>query len=282
MSVTTDDDDIPGLRPDGRPDPAYPASLGIISASASRRSAAFAIDAAFFGVLLAPVLIGAVPLILGIVSDRSDPSRWSSHPDFLTVVVLWAISQGLVSIFTVVQLGLHGVRGVTIGKAMVGIRSVNVAHFGKPGFWRMVLRALVLSAAFTVVPYLGVVPFLLSPLWDREKRGRGWHDKIGRNWLINARRGVDPFDSKALRHARRALTAPTAGEAQKLPSLATGTAWGGPTFVPSARSSSGVISHAAGDGAVHEEWQPPLVGHTPAQPIPGCPRPRAGCCCRRR
>jgi uncharacterized RDD family membrane protein YckC len=275
MSVTLDEDDIvPGLMADGRPDPAYAASLGIVHAGLGRRAASFAIDASVFIVLLLPVLIGAVPLILGMVAENPDPASWPASPDFVTAAIFYLVSQGLVSVFTIVQLALHGLTGRTVGKSILGIRSVNVATFGKPGFWRIVLRALVLSAAFTLVPYLGVIPFLLSPLWDAEKRGRGWHDRIGRNWLIDVRRGLDPFDAKALRHARRALTAPVIPEGQDLPSLATGTAWGGPAFVPSARSSSGVISHG-GDDPVEEKWNAPELGARPvvaaAAPNPAAP-----------
>lgn len=260
MSVTldTDDDVIPGLLPDGRPDPAYAASLGIVAAGRGRRATAFVIDAAIYVVLLLPLLVGALPMMLGIVEANPDPTRWVSQSDFLLVLILWLVGQGAVTIFTIVQLALHGVRGVTVGKAILGIRSVNVATFGKPGFWRVVLRALVLSTAFTLVPYLGAIPFLLSPLWDPEQRGRGWLDRLGNNWLIDTRRGLDPANVKALRHARRALGAPVSTGVEALPSLATGTAWAGPTFVPAARSSSGVVSASRADSPA-PAWEPPTI-----------------------
>ena len=260
MSVTLDDDDdqTPGLGADGRPDPAYAASLGMIPAPFGRRSVAFAIDAAAFLFLLLPIFIGSIPRWLDLIAEVPDVSRWMARPEFIASLIWYAVGQGLVTILTVVQLILHGVRGVTIGKAAMGIRSVNVATFGKPG-GRVVLRALVFSAAFTVVPYIGAIPFLLSPLWDSEQRGRGWLDRIGRNWLIDVRQGLDPFDTKALRHARRALTAPAVAEARELPSLATGAAMGALAFVPSARSSSGVVSPAL-DGEAASDWQPPEFG----------------------
>ena len=204
MSVTLDDDDpIPGVGADGRPDPAYAASLGLIPAALARRSAAFVIDAAIYVILLLPVFVGAVPRWLELFAEVPDVSRWFGQPEFTASLIWYAVGQAFVTILTIVQLVLHGTRGVTIGKAILGIRSVNVATFGRPGWW-IVLRALVLSAAFTVIPYLGAVPFLISPLWDPERRGRGWLDRIGRNWFIDVRRGLDPLDTKALRHARRA------------------------------------------------------------------------------
>lgn len=269
MTVTLDDDVIPGLLPDGRPDPHYAASLGLVPATPGRRSAAFAIDLAVFVMLGLPVSIGALPLAFGINADRPPYANvWLAtvnHPDYWLALILFIVGEALVTIFVVVQLLVHGAKGLTMGKAMVGLRSINVVTLGKPGIGRILLRGLVFGAAFVVVPYLGVVPFLLSPLWDPQKRGRGWLDKVGKSWLVDVRRGTDPYDVKAMRHARRALTAPLVAEQQELPSLATGTAWAGPTFVPATRSSSGVVSHApAGEPA--PQWDAPAIG-MPAEPV---------------
>ena len=262
MTVTLDDDVIPGLLPDGRPDPQYAASLGLVPATPGRRSAAFGIDAGAYILLALPILLGALPLALKIIADRPPYANvWLAtihHPNYLLALILYIVGQGLVAIFVIVQLSLHGVKGITLGKAVVGLKSVNVTTFEKPGIGRVVLRALVFGVAFVIVPYLGVVPFLLSPLWDPQKRGRGWLDKVGKNWLVDVRRGLDPYDVKAMRHARRALNAPVLVEEQRLPSLATGTAWAGPAFVPSARSSSGVVTHAATDEPT-PPWEEPEI-----------------------
>jgi len=274
VTVTLDDDVIPGLLPDGRPDPQYAASLGLVAATPGRRSAAFAIDLAVFIVLGLPVSIGALPLALGINADRPPYANvWLAtvnHPDYLLALILFIVGEGLVTIFVLVQLLLHGAKGVTLGKSLLGLRSINVTTLGKPGTGRILLRGLVFGAAFVVVPYLGVVPFLLSPLWDPQKRGRGWLDKVGGNWLVDVRRGTDPYDVKAMRHARRALTAPVVAAEQELPSLATGTAWAGPAFVPATRSSSGVVSHSpAGEAA--PQWDEPAIGMPAAPVVPSAP-----------
>jgi hypothetical protein len=274
VSVTLEEDDevILGLDGEGRPDPDYAKSLGIVSASAGLRSLAFAIDAAIVLLHTLPLSLGTLPLWLGVVLARPTPGPVAivTSDAFITGLIFYAIGQGAVSIFVLVQVILHGIRGITVGKAIVGIRSVNVATFAKPGFWRIVLRALVFWCALAIIPILGAVPFLLSPLWDREKRGRGWLDRIGRNWLIDARRGLDPFDAKALRHARKRLTATEVAQAPAMPSLATGAAGAVASFVPASRSRSGVIaprSFGAGHGgdAESESWQPPEVG-TPEPP----------------
>jgi len=274
VTVTLDDDVVPGLLPDGRPDPQYAASLGLVPPTPGRRSAAFAIDLAVFIVLGLPVSIGALPLALGINADRPPYANvWLAtvnHPDYLLALILFIVGEALSTIFVVVQLLVHGAQGVTLGKAMLGVRSINVVTLGKPGVGRILLRGLVFGAAFVVIPYLGVVPFLLSPLWDPQKRGRGWLDKVGKNWLVDVRRGTDPYDVKAMRHARRALTAPIVVAEQELPSLATGTAWAGPTFVPATRSSSGVVSHAPA-GETAPQWDEPVIGLPAAPAAPPSP-----------
>lgn len=265
MSVTLEvpeKEPIPGLLPDGKPDPAYAAALGMVPASAGRRSAAFAIDAAIYGLLTLPMAIGAVPALLRLVADPGAVQAGLGHPD-LQAALLWSIvSQALIVVYVLVQLIVHGLRGVTAGKAIVGIRSVNARTFEKPGFWRMVLRALVVDAALVIVPLIGAVVFLLSPLWDKERRGRGWHDHIGGNWLIDRRRGIDPFDAKALRMARRRLNAPDVDDV-RMPSLATSAS-------DAVRFAAGERSRAAVVGAeVPEPAGVPTPAATAAPARPG-------------
>ncbi len=273
MSVTLDDDhdEILGLLPDGAPDPAWAEALGLVPASAARRSLAFVIDSVLVLIVTLPLSLGAVPLLTGILIEEAAPSvdLIVQNPAFGSMVVLYAIGQGLLSILVLIQLLLHGFRGVTVGKTMVGIRSVDVVRFARPGFWRVVLRAGVFWVALTIVPVIGGVPFLLSPLWDRQGRGRGWLDRIGKTWLVDIRDGLDPFDQKAMRHAIKRALAPTAGPVYTLPSLATGSAGAVPSFVPAGRSSSGVIGIAPTDAAGARPWIPPVMGSAERGPTPG-------------
>lgn len=277
MSVTLDEEEdvVHGLDENGRPDPGYARALGIVPASAGLRSLAFTIDAAIVLILTLPLSLGTLPLWFSVILVEPTPDPMSLLRDdaFILGLIFYLIGQGILSIFVLVQLILHGVRGITVGKKIVGIRSVQVARFTKPGFWRIVLRGLVFWASLAVIPILGAVPFLLSPLWDREKRGRGWLDLIGGNWLINIRSGLDPFDQKALRHARKRATATEVAPEAQMPSLATGAAGAVPSFVPAGRSRSGVISARSFD-ADQTGWQPPPVGvpdARPPQPQPPAP-----------
>lgn len=266
-----DDEPTPGLGVDGRPDPAYAAQLGLVPASAGRRSAAFALDAGVWVALAVPGVIGAA-MLAGAVGRAAWDVASVPAGELVLPLVMIGVSQGLLVIFGLVQLILHGRSARTLGKAALGLRSVNVTRFGPPGFWRVVLRVLVLWAGQLVLPLVGPAVLFASSAWDPEQRGRSWLDRIGGCYVVDVRRGLDPLDAKALRHARRAFTASAPESAPKPPSLATDRAPGEAPFIPSARSSSGVVSATGGAAA---EWSPPPLG-APAQPLADAPlRPTA-------
>ncbi|WP_170298578.1 RDD family protein, partial [Agromyces allii] len=279
MSITmhVDDEPTPGLGPDGRPDPAYAAALGLVPAPTGRRSAAFTIDAAIWIVLAAPTIFGAVALSTAVLEAGGDASTVDlaglSGP-----LIAIAVGQALTAVFGLIQLISHGLRGVTVGKAALGIRSVSVVDFGKAGFWRIALRALVLWLSWVVLLAIGPALMFLSSNWDPERRGRSWLDRIGRSYAVDARHGLDPFDAKAMRHAQRLLASPREQGSVKPPSLASDRPAGEEFLIPSQRSSSGVVS--AGGSVDTGQWAPPPVGATappapgqPGQPAPGLPSP---------
>lgn len=265
------DEPVPGVGDDGRADPAYAAALGLRPAPAGRRSAAFAIDAAGWALLSVPSAIGAVHAAPVVLSGAVTDAATLAGP-----ILLMGVGQLLLTAYGLTQLALHGRRGVTIGKASLGLRSVDVAAFGPPGFWRVALRALVLWASQAVLPFVGPALCFASGLWDPEGRGRSWLDRVGRCLVVDARRGLDPFDGKALRHARRQLEAVPRADRAVLPSLASDRAVDERTFIPAARSSSGVVAAppsvepVSGGGA----WAPPIA--PPASPPSSSPpRPPA-------
>lgn len=108
----------------------------------------------------------------------------------------------------VVQWLCHGLRGVTLGKALVGLRTVD-ADTGRPiGLGRALLRYLFVGVV-GAIPVLGWV-VLLSPLFDRERR-QGWHDKAVRALVVDAALGTDPVRAAATAQARLdGLLAPAA------------------------------------------------------------------------
>lgn len=256
------DEPVPGVGDDGRADPAYAAALGLRPAPAARRSAAFAIDAAGWALASVPSAIGAAQAAPVVLSGAATDAAALAGP-----LLLMGIGLLLPTAYGLTQLALHGRRGVTIGKAALGLRSVDVAAFGPPGFWRVVLRVLVLWSSQVVLPVAGPALCFASGLWDPERRGRSWLDRIGRCLVVDARGGLDPFDGRALRHARRQLEAAPRADRGVLPSLASDRAVDERTFIPAARSSSGVVAAPPAGDAVGGAgaWAPPPVAASAAE-----------------
>jgi hypothetical protein len=256
----------PGYLPNGRADPTYAPQLGLVPAPPGRRSLAFAFDALIWMAIVSIGVFGTLPLWQSLPPDLTDLPVVLENEHFGTALIFLVVSQGLLTVLGLVQLIMHGVRGVTFGKMIFTVRTVRATTFAKPGFWRVVARAFLMYLVALLVPLLGAVVFLLSPLWDPERRGRGWHDRFLGVWMIDVKNGLDPTDAKALRLARKAAAAAPIADLAPLPSLATRAGHAADVdFVPSARSSSGVIAaHASRESSVPlsplEPWDPPAIG----------------------
>lgn len=263
---------VEGLDDDGRPDPAYAAALGLRPAPLGRRALASIIEFAFYSLLQLPYWLVALPTLIKVATGSLQPYGLASHPNLVWMIVATAASAVLTTAFTVVQIVLHGRKGVTLGKALTGIRSINVATLARPGIGRALVRALVLWAIF-LVPVIGPVLFFVSPLLDREKRGRGWLDKVGGTWFVDVRDGLDPYHDKKMRIARKTVSAEPEAAKSELPSLATPAGSLAQAYRPGARISSGVVG-AARPQQLHTEQvglvaQP--VQDVPSHTVPGMP-----------
>ena len=235
---------IEGLDASGRPDPAYAAVLGLLRAPFGRRALAAVCDAAIWAVLQLPLWLGALPLLLKFADGSISAYGLINHPSFVLAVVMAAVTTLLSLVFLVVQLILHGVKGMTIGKAIAGIRSVNVRTLERPKVGAVFLRFLILAAS-GIVPVLGPALLLSSPTFDPEGRGRGLHDKASKIWLVDIRRGLNPYDEKRMRVARKMVKAEPTPERSALPSLATSTDPAAqPQYRPGNRASAGVLGVA--------------------------------------
>ncbi|MFD1340773.1 RDD family protein, partial [Microbacterium lemovicicum] len=260
--------EIEGIDAQGRADPAYAAALGLLRAPFGRRALAALIDAALWLILAIPFLVGAVPLLLKLATGSISAYGFLNHPDFILAAVLAAVSTLLGLIYLVVQLILHGVKGRTIGKALTGIRSVDVRTLAKPRVGRVLVRFLLLIAA-GIVPVVGVALMLVSPTFDPERRGRGLHDKAAGMWLVDVRRGLNPYDEKRMRVARKMVKAEPVLGRSALPSLATPTLPGAqPEYRPGSRVSAGILGLAK----PHDSRERPSVGLSLATPtVPSAP-----------
>lgn len=219
--------------------------LGLVAAAPGVRTWAFLIDALVVVLLASPAAVGLL-VDLGWVS---------------TLLVI--IGAGLPTVFCVIQLALHGRRGVTVGKASMRLRSVRLDDYGRPGFWRVVLRAVVLTAS-NVIPVIGPLVLLTSNLWH--PRGRSVLDRVAGCWLLDVRAGIDPFDETAMRRARRALEEPLRDVSEHLPSLAT-VAAGERPVLDDRRSRAGIV------GVSRQSWTE--RADVPAAAVPAVSDPAA-------
>ncbi|UWF77724.1 RDD family protein [Microbacterium neungamense] len=261
---------IEGVDAAGRPDPAYAAALGLRRAPFGRRALAAACDGAIWLLLQLPLWLGGVPLLLKLATGAVSPYGFLNHPDFTLAVVMAAITVLLTLVFGVVQLILHGRKGVTVGKAVAGIRTVNVRTLERPGVGPVLLRFLMVSAA-GLIPLLAPA-FLISPTFDPQGRGRGWHDKATNVWLVDVRKGLHPYDEKRMRVARKAVKAEPVPERAPLPSLATPVDPGAqPEYRPGSRLSAGVVGvarpHDPRAREASDRPSAPVPSSSPASPV---------------
>ncbi|WP_293698211.1 RDD family protein, partial [uncultured Agrococcus sp.] len=255
---------VEGLDDDGNPDPEYAAMLGLVPAPYGRRALASIIEFVIYGLLMSPYLIFVVPYLINILTGMLDVYGFVQHPNFILILLVWLFSFVLTLAFMIVQVSLHGKKGVTIGKAFVGIRSVNVKTLEAPGFWRAVWRGLLMSLVF-YVPVIGPALFFVSPFFDQQRRRRGWLDYAGGTWFVDIRAGLNPYDRKRMRIARKNAKVELNDDEEQLPSLATeAVERESLQYVPSARGSSGVLGAAV-----------PEVGHSAPAPSAGQSPPSA-------
>lgn len=238
------DEEIEGLDAAGRPDPAYAAALGLIPAPYGRRFFAVTIDVVVYVLTQIPFWVFAFPLLLMFARSEITLYGLVNHPNFILAAIMAGISTLLTLALLIVQGVFQGRMGVTIGKGITGIRAISAGPLAKPGFWRIVLRTLIVSCS-NIVPLIGPALFFLSALRDPEQRGRAWHDYAARVWLIDVTNGLDPYDAKRIRIARKVVKVEVAPQAHALPSLAT--AEGGdiqPGYRPAHSVSAGVLGVA--------------------------------------
>ncbi|MEV7618949.1 RDD family protein [Microbacterium sp. NPDC089321] len=247
---------IEGLDESGRPDPAYAAALGLLPAPLGRRALAAVYDGAAWMLVQLPFLIGSVPLLMKLANGSISAYGLVNHPGFTLAVVMASITALLSLALAIVQWSLHAVKGMTIGKALTRIRTVNVRTLGKAGFLRLLLRYLIVGAA-GLLPAIGSVLFLLSPVFDPQRRGRGWHDKASGVWLVDVRAGLNPFDEKRMRVARKMVKAEPTRERVVLPSLATPV---DPSQQPAYRPGSRVSAGVLGVARPHDANERPVIG----------------------
>ncbi|MFJ6679767.1 RDD family protein [Microbacterium sp. NPDC091382] len=234
---------IEGLDERGRPRPEYAAGLGLVPAPIGRRVLAMIIEGVFIGLLQLPMLLVALPAIIDAVGTADPVDAVFGRSDAVWIVVCSVVPYALTTVFLLVQLIVLGRRGATLGKALTGLRAVNVKTLERPRFWRGAVVRYLVQVGSLLIPVIGpLLVIALSPLFDPDRRRRGWPDLAGQTYLVDIRKGLNPYDAKRMRIARKTLATDLRDEKASLPSLATPVS--GPAtdvYIPVARNRGGVL-----------------------------------------
>lgn len=227
----------------------------LVAAPYGRRVLAYAVEGAVWVILSLPGMFGFMRLSEELVTE-TEPSPIG--------LVLIGISAVLILLFFVGQQVLLGTRGVTLGKALFGIRAVGIESSAAPGVGRALVRWLVLAGA-SILPGVGTGLVLASPLFDPDRTHRGWHDKAAKLWLIDVREGDNPLTgalgrrSSAARDHAAAITPPSMARAdtQRAPI-------DGPAYRPGERSQPASSAQSA-------PWGVPAAQGPHGAPVQGAP-----------
>lgn len=103
---------------------------------------------------------------VGLVEQVSD-----FQPNFQTVVAIWTF---------VYYVALTSAFGATLGKMALGMRVAD-ADGSRPGFGAVVMREVVGKFVSMLVILIGFFWILI------DDRRQGWHDKIGKTFVVKAR-----------------------------------------------------------------------------------------------
>lgn len=149
---------------------------GCVPGTPGARLAAAVIDGAV-------ALVAALPLALGIalVVSRGGATTLAQ--------VLIGVGTAVLVAWTVVLLWLHGARGLGPGKAALGLRTVRERAARPIGFWRALLRHLLLG-----LPLVGIVA-VVPILFDGRAR-RGLHDRAVGSVVVGIRTGRNPLTAR--------------------------------------------------------------------------------------
>ncbi|WP_263118919.1 RDD family protein [Cellulomonas sp. RIT-PI-Y] len=203
----------------------------------------------------------ALPIWLAVLTTGVDAERAATAP--VLPVLPSLIGGGLLLVWGVVQWVLHGTKGWTIGRRLLGLRVVDVMT-GRPiGLGRALVRTLIVALG-TVACGVGQWVVLASVFWDPTGRRRGWHDRIAEAVVVDVRATsagsrLDGYRERDPRAGGRSGATPTAAS-----SLAASAAGGAASERPSdvtAGPSSSTIPVPPSEAAAGR-----LPGVTPVAP----------------
>ena len=186
--------------------------LDLVPAAPGKRLGAAVLD------WVGPAALLVVMLTIGFTTVTRTQSGGFIVYDTAMLVLLGGIAVGVTVVYMLVQLGIEGRSGNTIGNRLMGIRSTDPDGYA-PGGGAVFLRGLITGAGLllTVAAAVLVVVFkwfeaalwILAPLgllgiawafvvvasnaWDRNGRLKGWHDTAAKTLVFDVNAGRNPI-----------------------------------------------------------------------------------------
>ena len=114
---------------------------------------------------------GGLVLVLGLVRGSD---------------ALVLVGSGCVAVVSVAQWVAHGWSGWTVGRRVLGIRTLDVESREPIGMLRVLVRLAVVAAGALVLA-VGLLVVLASPVLDRTGRRRGWQDLAAGDEVLDIR-----------------------------------------------------------------------------------------------
>ena len=161
--------------------------MTVVPASYGARVGAYLIDGIVPFVLFIPSLIAFISATSMLTSGNYEGAISASQAG---TALQW-IAVVLTLLFGLAQYLAEANTGMTLGKRAVGLRTVRADTLGPVGFGRVLGRYSIIALGGFLL--IGQYVVLLSPLWDSEKRNRGWHDKASNTWVLDVKNGPNPL-----------------------------------------------------------------------------------------
>ncbi|MDM8084136.1 RDD family protein [Cellulomonas cellasea] len=152
------------------------------SAPLGRRFLAGVVDAA----LVAPVALVPLGSVLAVWAQQLTDSGWDGLDWSPRVLGPLGAATFLGLVLLTAQWWAHGSRGWTVGRRLLGLRTVDVRTGDPIGMWRALQRS-VLIAGGSLACLVGQFVMLASPAFDSSGRHRGWHDKLTGAEVVDVR-----------------------------------------------------------------------------------------------
>ncbi|GAA1850050.1 RDD family protein [Myceligenerans crystallogenes] len=248
--------------------PAAPAAAPeAVYAHVGKRIVAYLIDGAVSGLLF------GIPYGIALAMAQPPAGETSvSATEAQAMVTTWMVGLGiglvLMLAWSISMWVWEGKSGKTLGNLALGIRTVAARGLGPIGFGRAFLRPFLIGVS-NIVPGVGPILMLLSPLFDNSGRKQGWHDKAANAVVVDATRKPAPEVAGFHPEARQVTSAtglPAPAPVQGQLAAASGTA--SPGALRAAGQAYSNAAAASGQYPAGSGQYPAASGQQPGEPAP--------------